>query len=159
MTAWEKYRRDLAFRLPPNADTTRFKIPPKTPAEVTDWPDDLPKLDNETLNHACYGDRRRNNNASRRDHHRGQNGDKQDWQYRGGHLSGYGWMSGGTSFPPSWTPSTVQRAAEKVLRQGTATKRSPDVLVYTGSYGGIDIQVIVDNMKGVIRTVHPMARR
>lgn len=155
MTAWEKYRRDLAFRLPPNADTTRFKVPPKTPAEVTDWPDDLPKLGNKALNHACYGDRRRNADASRRDHHRGQKGDKQDWQYRGGHLSGYGWMSGGTSFPPSWTPSTVQRAAEKVLRTGATTRTPNGSLAYAGSYDGVKLSVVVNPRDGTVLTVHP----
>lgn len=156
MRLWEQYRRDLAFRLPPDADTTRFKVPPKKPAEVAYWPDDLPTLGNDVLNHACYGDRRRNRDASRRDHHRGQNGDKVDWQYRGGHLSGYGWMSGGTSFPSSWTPATVQNAAVEVLRNGAATRMPNGFLSYTGRYDGARLVVVVDLDGRKVRTVYPV---
>ena len=156
MTAWEQYRRDLMFRKPVNDTKNRCKVPPEKPAEVQGWPDDLPMLGNDVLNHICYGDRRRNSNTTRRDHHRGQNADIQDRQYQGGHLDGYGWMSGGTPFPQSWTPATVQRAAEKVLRDGVLISSPHGSSLYSGSFNGVKLIVATDSSGNMIRTVHPI---
>ena len=70
----EKYRRDLAFRLPPNTDGNRFKLPPQEPATPHGWDDpDGIQLRAKEWNHILYGDVSRNGRQEWRDHHRVQN--------------------------------------------------------------------------------------
>ena len=67
-------------------------LPPATPAEAPEWPDDLPMMRAKEWNHILYG-------------------------YRGGgHLHGYGWQYEADEFPESWDAEKIRQAGIEVLR-------------------------------------------
>lgn len=165
---WEKYRRDLAFRLPPNADITRFKVPPQEPAVPRSW--DNPggiQLRVKEWNHILYGDASRGGRQEWRDHHRVQNssrsstagtGDngKPDMMYRGGHMWGHNWMSGGDTFPRDWGPDQIQQAISDVIKDGQYTYEKPGRAFYTGRKDGITIRVNVNPDGKLILSAYPV---
>lgn len=165
---WEKYRRDLAFRLPPNADTTRFKIPPKNPAIPDNWDDPNGiQLRVKEWNHILYGDVSRGGKQELRDHHRVQNSSrsstagtgydsKPDMMYRGGHMWGHNWMSGGDAFPQDWGPREIQQAIADVIKDGQYTYEKPGRAFYTGNKDGITIRVNVNPDGKLVLSAYPV---
>ena len=165
---WEKYRRDLAFRLPPNTDGTRFKLPPQEPATPHGWDDpDGIQLRTKEWNHILYGDVSRNGRQEWRDHHRVQNpprsstagtgyNGKPDMMYRGGHMWGHNWMSGGDTFPQDWGPDQIQHAIADVIKTGFAYPPRPGERSITGTSQGVTLVVRVRTTTNEIVTAYPL---
>ena len=90
-------------------------IPPATPAEAPEWPDDLPVMRAKEWNHILYG------------------------YGGGGHLHGYGWINGRAEFPDSWTPDKICEAGIAVLRSPGNLKLVEEKLKngHSGSVNGM----------------------
>jgi len=165
----EKNRRDLAFRLPPNADGTRFKLPPQEPATPHGWDDpDGIQLRTKEWNHILYGDVSRNGRQEWRDHHLVQNpsrsstadtgyNGKPDMMYRGGHMWGHNWMSGGDTFPQDWGPDQIQHAIADVIKNGKYTEGKTGRASYIGAVDRISIRVdVTAGENGRILSAYPV---
>ncbi|TCD53762.1 hypothetical protein EJ419_07290 [Alloscardovia theropitheci] len=138
---YKDYRSSLAERFIA-ANNPKYKMPPETPVEAPkDWPKDLPQLRAKEWNHILYGDREKVRNSQTKE---------KEWNFKGGHSSGFGWITNGDEFPSSWKNEDILNAIEH-----TVGNTSSDGL-FTSTYKGVKIQVIV--RKGKVITAYRLGR-
>lgn len=58
-------------------------------------------------------------------------------RYTGGHMHGYNWLSGGSTFPEDWSEDDIADAIQHVLRHGETV----DVSRLRGTFRGVTIEV------------------
>lgn len=123
-------------------------IPPPTPAEAPEWPDELPLIIRaQEWNHILYG-----------------------WNNGGAHLHGYGWQFPGKAveFPDTWSPNDVKNAGIAILSIPENRKRIEDLLAHgerkgsvTGTIDGIEIRVgfaKAGKRPARVTTIHPIGK-
>ena len=98
------------------------------------WPDDLPRLSTYQWNHILYGFGK---------------------ERAGGHLSGYGWVAGGTEFNRDLTPRDIATMLQDALRK---QKTLPVGKPIPTTIDGVDYKIVLKKKKGVVyvSTFHPV---
>lgn len=147
MSKWKAYRRDAFAHYIEVGSPRDGKLIPVKPAVAPPMPVDGPQLSDKQWNHILYGNAKwiKDPETSRK-----------TITYAGGHLYGYGWLNGGTTFPQDWDEEEIYEALLQTIEHNETYSLPHGVTRYSATIDGIHLVAYTD--KGNITSFYPKAR-